>query len=211
MFIPNNCMLYAYKGIIMNNLAEIVSSKARAEFFRILFGIGTNEYHLREIERRSGLAIGTIRQEAVRLERLGLIRRRDDGNRTYYSANREHPIYKEIHSIVLKTSGLADILRQVLTIDIIKMAFIFGSVATGNENPESDVDLFIVGDISLRALVKVLKEPSQQIGREINPHIMTLDEFEKRIRNREHFVKTVLESPILMIKGNGDELKRLGQ
>lgn len=195
----------------MNNLAEIVSSKARAEFFRILFGIGTNEYHLREIERRSGLAIGTIRQEAVRLERLGLIRRRDDGNRTYYSANREHPIYKEIHSIVLKTSGLADILRQVLTIDIIKMAFIFGSVATGNENPESDVDLFIVGDISLRALVKVLKEPSQQIGREINPHIMTLDEFEKRIRNREHFVKTVLESPILMIKGNGDELKRLGQ
>lgn len=211
MFIPNNCMLYAYKGIIMNNLAEIVSSKARAEFFRILFGIGTNEYHLREIERRSGLAIGTIRQEAVRLERLGLIRRRDDGNRTYYSANREHPIYKEIHSIVLKTSGLADILRQVLTIDIIKMAFIFGSVATGNENPESDVDLFIVGDISLRALVKVLKEPSQQIGREINPHIMTLDEFEKRIRNREHFVKTVLESPILMIKGNEDELKRLGQ
>lgn len=195
----------------MNTLAEIVSSKARAEFFRILFGIGTNEYHLREIERRSGLAIGTIRQEAVRLERLGLIRRRDDGNRTYYSANREHPIYKEIHSIVLKTSGLADILRQVLTIDIIKMAFIFGSVATGNENPESDVDLFIVGDISLRALVKVLKEPSQQIGREINPHIMTLDEFEKRIRNREHFVKTVLESPILMIKGNEDELKRLGQ
>ena len=80
--------LYAYniQAKSMNILAEILSSKVRAEFFRILFGIESKEYHLREIQRRSDLAIGTVRQEANKLERIGLIKKRGDGNRTYYQA-----------------------------------------------------------------------------------------------------------------------------
>ena len=195
----------------MNILAEILSSKARAEFFRILFGIDTKEYHLREIERRSGLAIGTIRQEAIKLVTLGLIHKHKDGNRTYYSANLAHPLFKEIHYLVLKTSGLYDVLQKYLLIDTIRIAFVFGSIASGEENPESDVDLFIIGDIGLRSLSKLLKEPSQNIGREINPHVMTVEEFIKRKMENEHFVKNVLESPKLVIKGSEDELKRLGE
>jgi DNA-binding transcriptional ArsR family regulator len=81
-------MLLAYKRHGMNFLSDILSSRVRAEYFRIFFGIHSNEYHLREIERKSGLAIGTVRQEAKKLEELELITKRVDGNRTYYKANR---------------------------------------------------------------------------------------------------------------------------
>jgi DNA-binding transcriptional ArsR family regulator len=196
----------------MDFLAEILSSKARAEFFRILFGVAATECHLREIQRRSGLAIGTIRQEAIKLVRIGLITKRDDGNRTYYSANKNHPVYGDIHSIVLKTAGLADIFIPAFNADkLISYAFIFGSIAAGKESSRSDIDLFVIGDIGLRALIKLLKEPSLKTGREINPHIMTSAEFINRKKNKEHFITTVLESPIMMIKGDADAFKRLGE
>ena len=194
----------------MNILAEMLSSKTRAEFFRILFGVEPSEIHLREIERRSGLAIGTIRQEANKLEKLELIKKRKDGNRQYYSANKAHPLYKTIHDLVLKTSGLTEIFRKSLSTDRIKFAFIFGSIASGMENARSDLDLFIIGDIGLRVLSKLINEPGQIIGREINPHIMTEKEFTTRKKEKDHFVTRVLESPKLMIIGNEDEFNRLG-
>jgi len=92
-------MLLAYKRDGMNFLSEILSSRVRAEFFRIFFGIYSNEYHLREIERKSGFAIGTVRQEAKKLE---LITKRADGNRTYYKANRNHPLFLTLHNLVLQ-------------------------------------------------------------------------------------------------------------
>ncbi|MBN1472235.1 MAG: nucleotidyltransferase domain-containing protein [Syntrophaceae bacterium] len=195
----------------MNILIEIISSRARAEFFRILFGTDSHEYHLREIQRRAKMAIGTIRQEAKKLENIGLVNKRIDGNRTYYQANKNHPLFNTIHDLVLKTTGLAEILKKPLSMEVIKFAFVFGSIAAGKENPESDIDLFIIGDIGLRAVSKLLKEPSQKISREINPHIMTSEEFIKRKIGKEHFVTTVLSSPKLMILGNENDLTKLGE
>jgi uncharacterized protein len=195
----------------MNILVEIISSRARAEFFRILFGTDSHEYHLREIQRRAKLAIGTIRQEAKKLESIGLINKRIDGNRTYYQANKNHPLYNTIHDLVLKTTGLTEILKKPLSIEPIKFAFVFGSMASGKENANSDIDLFIIGDIGLRALSKLLKEPGKTINREINQHIMTSGEFIKRKIGKEHFVTTVLESPKLMIIGNENDFAKLGE
>jgi uncharacterized protein len=195
----------------MNILAEILSSRVRAEIFRILFGTGEQEYHLREIQRRAKLAIGTVQQETTKLEKLELIIRQQDGNRTYYKANIGHPLYREIHNLVLKTIGLADILRTSLSIDAIKIAFVFGSFASGTEKSDSDIDVFIIGDLGLRTVSKVLKEPSLKIGREINPHVMTLKEFVTRKMEKEHFVKNIIDAPKLMIIGTENELTRLGE
>ena len=191
----------------MTILSELLSSRARAEFFSLLFGVDANELHLREIQRKSGLAVGTIRQEAAKLVRLGLVLKRRNGNRTYYSANRQNPLF----STVMKTSGLGEMLRHALSVEGVTYAFVFGSVAAETQKPESDIDLFVIGDIGLRALSKLLKEPMVKTGREINPHAMTEEEFGRRIREREHFVSRVMESPKLMIQGSEDELTRLGE
>jgi DNA-binding transcriptional ArsR family regulator len=87
----------------MNALAELLSSRVKAEVFRLLFGLTACELHVRELQRRSGLSVSTVRQELRRLTGLGLVEVRKDGNRTYYRANAEHPLYADIRSLVLKT------------------------------------------------------------------------------------------------------------
>ncbi len=88
----------------MNILGEILSSNVRAEIFRLLFGVDRKELHLRDVERRAGFAIRTVRQEASKLLRLGLIQERRDGNRVYFKANIEHPLFGDICNLVMKTS-----------------------------------------------------------------------------------------------------------
>jgi len=195
----------------MNILAEIFSSKVRSEFFRILFGLDLKEYHLREIQRLSGFAVATVRQEAQKLTQLELIIKRDDSNRTYYSANQNHPLYPVLHNLVLKTNGLVQVLERSLISDLIEIAFIFGSISSGEEKSESDVDIFIIGDISLKELSRMLKEPSLTIGREINPYALTVKEFTKRREEKDHFITRVLESTKIMIKGNENDIERMGK
>lgn len=194
----------------MSILGEILSSNVRAEIFRLLFGVDRKELHLREIERRSGFAVRTVRQEASKLLRLGLIQERRDGNRVHFRANIEHPLFGDICNLVMKTSGLVDVLQKALEEADISFAFVFGSIAAGKQKPESDIDLFVVGRIGLRALSKLLKNASDTLGREINSSVMTEEEFGKRIHQKEHFVSSVLESPKLMIIGNEHELAGLG-
>jgi predicted nucleotidyltransferase len=165
---------------------------------------------MREIARRTGLAIGSVRQEALKLVRLGLILSRKSGNRTYYESNKKHPLYPDICRIVLKTSGLADVLRQALGDEGIRCAFVFGSVAAGTTQAESDVDLMVIGDIGLREISKRLSGVGQRIGREINPHAMTPAELAKRRRASDHFVLSVMQAPRIWIGGTENELEAMG-
>jgi len=195
----------------MNILSEILSSKIRAEIFRLLFGITSAEMHMREIERQTGHAIGTIQTELKKLLRLDLVSKRRDGNRLYYQANNKHPLYNDIRLLVIKTVGLVDVIRSTLgDCSDIRVAFIFGSVARREVKSESDVDLMVIGKIGLRKTTGMLVGVSDQIGREINPHVLREPEFKKRKENREHFLTQVLKSPKIFIIGNDDELKAVG-
>jgi predicted nucleotidyltransferase len=191
----------------MNILSEIFSSKIRSEIFRLLFGISNEPLHMREIERRSGLSIGTIQQELKKLVRLELVKTRRDGNRLYYEANKEHPLYPDIRNLVLKTAGLSEVIRRTLKPNpSIKIAFIFGSIARQEEKGKSDVDLMVLGEIGLRQLTGLLSGVSEQIGREINPYAMNIKEFLKRKSAKDHFLTQVLESPKIFIVGTENEL-----
>lgn len=195
----------------MNLLSELLSSRIRSEIFRLLFGVSDKPLHMREIERRSGLTIGTIQQEVKKLLRLNLVKKRKDGNRLYYEANKQHPLFPDIRCLVLKTVGLVDFFREALKTDPnIKLAFVFGSIARHEERDKSDVDLMIVGEIGMRQLTGLLSGVSDQIGREINPHILSIKEFLKRKSVKDHFLIHILESPKIFIIGNENELDELG-
>lgn len=195
----------------MNRLAELLSSRARAEIFRLLFSGTGEELHVREIERRSGLNESTIRQELRKLVRLDLVHSRRDSNRVYYRAKAGNPLYPEIRNLVLKTSGLADVLRSALRDKRIREAFVFGSIARGEEKAGSDVDVMVIGELGLRDLSGLLSGIEEKIGREVNPHVLQEDEFRKRLRASEHFVTSVMESPKIFIIGTQDELEAMGR
>jgi len=195
-----------------NSLAELLSSKVKAELFRLLFGLKAERLHLRELERRSGLAVATVQQELRRLSRLGLVEAQPDGNRTYYVAREDHPLYPEIRGLVLKTSGLVDLLRNPLKKEKnIGIAFVFGSFAHSRERAHSDVDLVVIGGVGLRQLMKLLSGVSEKIGREINPHVFTPAEFRRRKGIGDHFVRSVLAEPRIFIIGDEHELGAVGE
>jgi predicted nucleotidyltransferase len=199
----------------MGSLAEIIGSRTRAEVFRLLFVQPGIELYLRDLQRRSGVSIRPIQQELAKLQSLGLIKARKDGNRTYFSSNTSHPLYPEIRGLVEKTSGYLALLTEALTHQDIQIAFVFGSVAAGTETHQSDLDLFVVvdpnGNLGLRKLTKLLSGLTDRIGREINPQVMTSYEFVRKLRAKDHFVSSVVKSARKFIIGDENELKRLGE
>lgn len=195
----------------MAQLVDIVSSRVKAELFRLLFGIAGRELHLRELVRQSGLSLGTVQQEVSRLTQIGLLTSRKDGNRVAYRANPDHPLFPELRSLVLKTDGLAGALQPALEIPGVHLAFVFGSMARAEANAASDVDLMVIGSVGLRRLSGALSGLSERIGREINPHVFTAQEFLERKARGDHFITSVLAAPRLFVKGTEHELAAMGK
>jgi predicted nucleotidyltransferase len=195
----------------MDRLPELLSSRARSEIFRLLFNGSQEELHGREIQRRSGLNDSTIRQELTKLVRMDLIWRRKESNRVYYRAKTENPLYPEIRNLVLKTSGLADVLRVALRDERIRIAFVFGSVAAGEEKAGSDIDLMVIGNLGLRDLSRLLFGVTDKVGREINPHVVNEKEFRRRIKSSDHFLSTIMREPKIFITGSKNELEAMGK
>ena len=195
----------------MDALSEILSSRSRAAIFKLLFSGMEKELHVREIQRRSTLNDSTIRQELRKLVRLDLVKGRKDSNRIYYRANKENPLYPELRNLVIKTTGVADVLREALRDGRIQLAFVFGSIAGGEETAGSDVDLLVIGEIGFRGLSELLSGVSAEIGREINPYVMKKDEDRKRVKSGEHFISHILKSPKIFIVGADHDLEAIGR
>jgi uncharacterized protein len=193
----------------MNTLIQILSSRTRAEIFKLLYGPAEKELHIREIGRRTGLNDRTIRQELSKLLKLDLVIDRRDSNRIYYRANKSNPLYPDIRNLVLKSAGLVDVFRSALKDKRIQIAFIFGSMSEGKVTSDSDVDLFIIGQLGMRAVSTLLSGISESVGREINPHVMTGEEFRKRIKEKDHFISSVMKVKKILIIGTEDDLKTM--
>lgn len=192
------------------SLLAILFPQVRAEVLRLLFADAGRELHLRDLTRQAGLGLGTLQGELEKLSAADLVTSRRDGNRRYYSANANHPLFPDLRQIVLKTSGLRDVLVAALAgLKGVEAAFVFGSLADGAGKAASDVDLFVVGDTGLRALSPALRRAAEALGREINPVTMTAAEFRKR-RAKDPFLRDVLGKEKLFVKGDANELGRLG-
>lgn len=194
----------------MNILNELCGSRCRAELLRLLFAGSGARLHLRELARRAGLAAATVRQEIRKLVLLNLVCEEKDGNRSYYQANRDHPLFPDLRNLVAKSSGLADVLREALAGDGIEVAFVFGSLARGEETGASDIDLLVVGSIGLRELSRRLSGVANRLSREINPHVLTTAEFRQRLAQSDHFLTTVLAGARIYILGGAHELAAVG-
>lgn len=144
---------------------------------------------------------------SLRMRAMAVVAGRESRDRVYYEANRAHPPYPELHRTVLKTVGLADVLRQALGVRRIEWAFVFGSFARGEETTESDLDLMVIGDLGLRGVTGLLAGVSEQIGREVNPHVLRREELLRRKASREAFVVRVLAGPKLFIVGDPNEFE----
>ncbi len=190
----------------MSELETLFCSRTRAGLLSCLFGTTPAKLHLRAIVREVDVSVGSVQQDLKHLISLHLIISERDGNRLYYIANIHHPLYPSLREIVARTTGIYEILRKSLNVLAIQYAYVFGSTAVGTAKTSSDLDLMVIGSASLRTLASCLSEASNQIGREINPHVMTLDEYLKRCADGEHFICSVINTKRDIIMGDMNEL-----
>ena len=192
--------------------AEALWPLARRKVLGILLGNPEGELHLRELARRAGLAPATVQREVASLTHAGLLERRRSGAQVYYRANRSSPLFLDLHRLVLKTVGLADVLREALEPlrDRIRCAFIFGSAARGDLMSHSDVDLLVIGEVGLWDLTPALEEVEARVSREVNPVTMRPYEFADRLAEEQPFILNVLRDPKVYLIGDEDELARMG-
>ena len=170
-------------------------------------------FHLREIARATHTQPGTVRRELSLLAGAGVIEREVLGNQVRFRANESYPIYEELRSILKKTSGVADQLRTALAplTGSIVAAFIYGSVASGQERPNSDIDLMIIGTVSFEDVIRLIHPYQEELRREINPHVYTAAEFKRRSDEESSFIARILELPKIAVIGDLDELGKPGE
>ena len=147
----------------------------------------------------------------MHLVNAGVITRVEKDNQVFFQANKVCPIFDEIRSMIIKTAGIGDVLRSSLNElgDSVKLAFIYGSIARGNDQAGSDVDLLLVGDADFKKVNAGLAKAQKILGREINPTVFPPSEFRKKAKSGSHFVSTVLKDKKIFIRGNELELARL--
>lgn len=196
-----------------NLLCSGLFGKTRQAVLAFLYGRADTSFYTKQVLDAVKIGRGTVQRELKNLTDTGIITREVQGRQVYYRANEKCPIFNELKSIVRKTFGVADVLRQSLSpkADKVQVAFIFGSVARSADDRRSDIDLMVVGRITFGEVVSLLKPAEEKVGREVNPVVYPVAEFKKKVKEDHHFVKTVLEEEKIFVIGDEDEFRKLAE
>lgn len=187
------------------NLSDALFSKVQRCVLGLLYGNPDRSFYTNELFRLAGSGTGAVVRELAKLADSGLVTVNKIGNQKHYQANREAPIFEELRGIVLKTFGMADVLRQgLLPISSkIAVAFIYGSVAKGTDTARSDVDIMVIGDdIAYPEVYSALMPAEEQLGRKINPSIYGNEDVLQKLKKGNAFLARIMAQPKLFLIGS---------
>jgi len=194
-------------------LKNLFSSQVRIDLLSTLLMHPDEEFYLRELAAKLSSSPRSINVELRNLEKINLLLKRISGKQHYYHINLQHPLYADLRNLFLKTVGL----RSQVTTKLepyaaeIDFAFIYGSMASGNFNAESDIDLLIIGKVRPRQMSPIFAALREQLGREINAAIYPVAEFADKVRLQDHFISKVITESLLFVIGEEHEFRRLVQ
>jgi len=191
----------------MSQLGDALFTTTQQKVLGLLYAQPDKSFYTNEILRLTGMGVATIKRELDRMVAAGILSMTRIGNQHHYQANPECPVYQELLGIVKKTFGVADVINHALSplAGHIVRAFIFGSVASGKETSNSDIDLMIIGDVGFAEVVSALYPVQQTLGREVNPKIYREKEWNQMLKSKDAFVKEILEKPRMDVMGDADE------
>jgi predicted nucleotidyltransferase len=183
-------------------LEGLFTSGARVKILGFLFFV-KDESHIREISRETKTPVSAVSREVDNLASLGIISK--DNN--VLRLNKGSPIIGDLKNIFIKTDYVIYPLKDALKGLEADYAFVYGSFAKGDYTEKSDLDLFVVGAISQKDVLKLIKPAEEAVKREINAVVWPLSDLKKK--NAGSFVKDIAKNKILMIKGSLDELRQI--
>lgn len=166
------------------------------------------EWYLSDMARHIGVSPSSLQRELASLVDAEILRRRVDGNRVYYRAEADNPIFGDLRGLLLRTAGLKDVLAECLegVRSRIDVAFVYGSVAREDESASSDVDLMVIGGVGLSVLAPALKDAEARLLRPVKPSVYRAEEAAEKLCANHHFLGTVMRGAKLFIVGGEDDL-----
>lgn len=194
-------------------LLESLFGKTRRSILTLLYSHTDESFHLRKILRLAGIGPGAGQRELKRLSAAGAILRTVKDNQVLFQANPQCSVFNELRGLITKTAGVADVLRGTLEplIGSLSLALLYGSIARGEAGKESDVDLLVVGDVSFGDVIDRISGAQKILRREINPMVMSRDEFHDRFDKGDHLLDAILKSPYIPIIGDAHDLVRVAK
>ena len=185
-------------------IADALFSKAQRRVLGVLFGNPGRTYFANEVIALAESGTGAVQRELTRLAAAGLVTVKSIGKQKHYQANPASPVFAELRGLMVKTAGVADVLRDALkpVAKRVNLAFVYGSVAKGEDTATSDIDLMIVSDtLTYADIFGRLEDAAERLGRRVNPTVYSPQEFSKRIKQDNAFVTRVLQQPKLWLFG----------
>lgn len=191
------------------SISDALFSKVRQRVLGILYGQPNSDFHTNEIIRLTDSGTGAVQRELESLTAAGLVIVKQIGNQKRYQANQNTAFFAELRSLVLKTFGLTDVLREMLKPieKQIHTAFIYGSVAKQEDTANSDIDLMIIGEnLTYADMFQLLEKTETKLGRKINPTFYSFHEWLRKNNKGNHFVIKILKQPKLFLIGTENDL-----
>jgi predicted nucleotidyltransferase len=189
---------------------KIFGSRIRSKILGWLFTHPDESFFVRQIALILKEDPTNVSREMAKLEELGILRSKRNGNLKHFQTNQECPFFEELKGLVLKTSGVAGRIRAALQrLAGIEYAFIYGSFAKGEEKADSDVDLLIIGDVDMDRLDSNLGKLEKMLGREINYVLYSREEFKSKRKAKDGFLTDVLNGKKIMMIGTENVLEAL--
>jgi uncharacterized protein len=167
-------------------------------------------WYLSELAAHLKTSPSSLQRELDSLTESGILERKQEGRRTYYKARRDSPVFDELRGLFSKTAGIVPALQAELARfgNRIHWGAIYGSIARGEEGAESDIDLLIVGDVATADLLPTLRRVEQKFGRDVNVKRYSEREFRDKMREGDHFLKSVVKGKLVSLVGSPDELEK---
>lgn len=186
----------------MASIASALFTKTQQRLLSVLYGKPDTSFYLNELVRLAGVGKGGAVREIKKMTDAGLLKMHQQGNQQHYQANPDNPVFDELKAITRKTFGAQGVVKEALTsiLNQCELAFIYGSVAKGEEHAGSDIDVLLVGeDLSYSEIMEQLESAEKQLGRVINPTLFTPQEFRQRKSKQQSFVTRLMEQPKLWL------------
>ena len=194
-----------------SGFGRLFAGRALVALLRVFFLHPDREFYQRELVLLTQDRLFVVQLALRRLVSTGVVESLRRGNRTFFRARASHPAFADLKSMILKTFGLGDRLRDALAplVPRMSVAFVYGSVARHEEQDSSDVDLMLIGQLRGREVASALAPAKRELDREINVTVYRPEEVRKRYRQRHPFIREVIEGPKIFLIGDDDEIRRL--
>jgi len=192
------------------SIGNLLLGQTRGQILALLLGAPDEPFFLRQIARQIGASAGTAHRELNLLADAGLILRSVLGSQVFYRANRDHPIFPELRALLAKTLGVFELMKRALAplSPRIEFAFVYGSVARGDDKAASDIDLMVVGRVSLDEILDALGPLEKQLRRPVNPTIYSLKDLKQRYRSGNHFLRSLKNASKVFLIGAEDDFTK---